>query len=64
MGNHWWFNIFIIPYLIFVPVVYSIFDSIIARFNKGGKVDYAKEMVADYEPLEMSEDGFTPKHNH
>lgn len=50
--------------LIFVPVVYSIFDSIIARFNKGGKVDYAKEMVADYEPLEMSEDGFTPKHNH
>lgn len=51
--------------LIIVPTVYSIFDGMIYRFNKGKeKIDYEKEMKADYEHLEMSEDGFTPKHNH
>ncbi|WP_124640587.1 efflux RND transporter permease subunit [Amniculibacterium aquaticum] len=51
--------------LIIVPVVYSIFDGLIYRFNKNKeKIDYEKEMKADYEHLEMSEDGFTPKHNH
>ncbi|MBF0693740.1 MAG: efflux RND transporter permease subunit [Flavobacterium sp.] len=51
--------------LIIVPVVYAIFDSLIARFNKrkGGEVDYDAEMTADYEPTEMSDDGFTPKHS-
>lgn len=50
--------------LIFVPVMYSIFDGLIYRFNKNKeKIDYEKEMHADYEHLEMSEDGFTPKHN-
>lgn len=51
--------------LIFVPVVYSIFDGILYRINKGKeKIDYEKEIHAEYEHLEMSEDGFTPKHNH
>ncbi|NAW50893.1 MMPL family transporter [Elizabethkingia argentiflava] len=50
--------------LIFVPVIYSIFDSLIARFSKKEKVDYEQEMTADYTPLEVSDDGFTPKHNH
>lgn len=50
--------------LIFVPVVYSIFDGILHRFNKGkGKVDYEKEMHADYEHLKLSDDGFTPEHS-
>ena len=50
--------------LIIVPVVYAIFDSIIARVNKkkGGAVDYEAEMVADYVHTELSEDGFTSKH--
>ncbi len=50
--------------LIIVPVVYSIFDSVIARVNrrKGGAVDYDAEMIADYEHKELSEDGFTSKH--
>lgn len=51
--------------LIIVPVVYSIFDGLIYRFNKNKeKIDYEKEIHADYDHLEMSEDGFTPKHNH
>ncbi|MBF6608057.1 MAG: efflux RND transporter permease subunit, partial [Flavobacterium sp.] len=51
--------------LIIVPVVYAIFDSIIARLNKkkGGTTDYEKEMVADYIPAEVSDDGFTTKHS-
>ncbi len=50
--------------LIIVPVVYAIFDSIIARVNKkkGAAVDYEAEMVADYVHTELSEDGFTSKH--
>lgn len=50
--------------LIIVPVVYAIFDIIIARVNKnkGGVVDYDAEMVADYEHKELSEDGFSTKH--
>lgn len=48
--------------LIIVPVVYSIFDSLIRRFGKKEKVDYAEEIVADYEHRELSDDGFTPKH--
>jgi HAE1 family hydrophobic/amphiphilic exporter-1 len=48
--------------LIIVPVVYMIFDTIIAKVSKGTPVDYEKEMVADYEHKELSEDGFTTKH--
>lgn len=48
--------------LIIVPVVYSLFDSLLRRFGKGEKVDYEEEMKADYEHKELSEDGFTPKH--
>jgi len=48
--------------LVIVPVVYSIFDSIIRRVSKGTPIDYEKEMVADYEHRELSEDGFTTKH--
>lgn len=51
--------------LIIVPVVYSIFDGILYRFNKNKvKIDYEKEIHAEYQHLDMSEDGFTPKHNH
>ncbi len=49
--------------LIIVPVVYAIFDSIQARFNKGKEPsNYPELMVADYTPAEVSEDGFTTKH--
>lgn len=48
--------------LIIVPVVYSIFDGLIRRFQKGEPIDYAHEMTADYTPTELSEDGFTAKH--
>ncbi|WP_407401651.1 efflux RND transporter permease subunit [Chryseobacterium sp.] len=48
--------------LIIVPVVYSIFDSILRRMKKGDPVDYDAEMVADYDHVELSEDGFTNKH--
>jgi len=48
--------------LIIVPVVYSLFDSILRRMGKHEKVDYEAEMKADYVHKELSEDGFTPKH--
>lgn len=48
--------------LIIVPVVYSLFDSLLRRMGKHEKVDYEAEMKADYEHKELSEDGFTPKH--
>ena len=48
--------------LIIVPVVYSIFDSLIRRFSKGKQTDYEAEMHADYTPNELSDDGFTTKH--
>ncbi|OYQ38277.1 acriflavin resistance protein [Flavobacterium cyanobacteriorum] len=48
--------------LVIVPVVYSIFDSLIRRFSKKEKPDYESLMVADYEHRELSEDGFTTKH--
>lgn len=50
--------------LIIVPVVYAIFDSLIARFNKGKEpTKYEELMVADYEHKELSDDGFTAKHS-
>ncbi len=49
--------------LIIVPVVYAIFDSIQARFNRGKEPsNYPELMVADYVPAEISDDGFTTKH--
>ncbi|WP_312176235.1 efflux RND transporter permease subunit, partial [Chryseobacterium sp.] len=48
--------------LIIVPVVYSLFDSILRRMGKHEKVDYEAEMKADYDHRELSEDGYTPKH--
>ena len=47
--------------LIVIPVVYSIFDSLERRFNKGEKTDYAKEMVADYEANADFKDEFAAK---
>lgn len=49
--------------LVIVPVIYEIMEKLIAKFSRGEKVDYEAEMVADYEHKELSEDGFTPKHN-
>lgn len=48
--------------LIIVPVVYSLFDSVLRRMGKHKKVDYEAEMKADYVHKELSEDGYTPKH--
>jgi len=48
--------------LIIVPVVYSLFDSLLRRISKGEPVDYDTEMKADYDEKELSEDGYTPKH--
>jgi hydrophobe/amphiphile efflux-1 (HAE1) family protein len=49
--------------LVIVPVIYEIMEKIIAKFSKEEKTDYEAEMIADYEHKELSEDGFTPKHN-
>ena len=38
--------------LVVVPVVYSIFDGIKRRRGKGEKINYEKEMIADYVPLD------------
>ncbi len=49
--------------LIVVPVVYALFDKLIAKFTKGKKPQPIDElMVADYEHRQLEEDGFTPKH--
>jgi HAE1 family hydrophobic/amphiphilic exporter-1 len=49
--------------LIVVPVMYYIFDRIIDRFNRGKEPQKIEELiVADYVPVQVSEDGFTPKH--
>jgi len=50
--------------LIVVPVIYNIMEKIIQKLSKGEKIDYEAEMVADYTPTEVSEDGFNPKHTH
>lgn len=49
--------------LVIVPVVYAIFDTIVNKVT-GNKdtPDYVSMMTEDYEPLPLSEDGFTPKH--
>lgn len=39
--------------LIIVPVVYSIFDSLIRRFTKNEQPDYESLMIADYEHIEL-----------
>jgi HAE1 family hydrophobic/amphiphilic exporter-1 len=50
--------------LIIVPVVYSIFDGLIARVRKGKKeANYTELMAEDYEAKELSDDGFTTKHS-
>ena len=41
--------------LIVVPVIYEIMEKIIAKFATGEKVDYEAEMVANYDPREVSE---------
>lgn len=48
--------------LIIVPVVYSLFDSLLVRMGHHEKTDYEAEMKADYEHRQLSEDGYTPKH--
>lgn len=49
--------------LIFVPVVYDIFDSIVNRVTKNKETpDFEALMVEDYVHTEVGEDGFTPKH--
>lgn len=43
--------------LVIVPVVYSVFDGITRRFSKNKqKTDYAQEMVADYEHIDIKEE--------
>jgi hydrophobic/amphiphilic exporter-1 (mainly G- bacteria), HAE1 family len=48
--------------LIIVPVVYSLFDSILRKMGKNEKIDYEAEMKAEYEHRALNDDGFTPKH--
>ncbi len=50
--------------LVIVPVVYAIFDSIKNKIRRGKEdTNYAELISADYTPTELSEDGFTAKHN-
>ncbi len=48
--------------LVIVPVMYYIFDRLIARFTKKREKSYAELMVEDYTPQGLSEDGYTPTH--
>lgn len=48
--------------LIIVPIVYSLFDSVLVKMGKDEKIDYEAEMKAEYHHNELSEDGYTPKH--
>lgn len=49
--------------LIIVPVVYSIFDGIIGRVQKGKTAANYDELIEEeYTPTELSDDGFTSKH--
>ena len=48
--------------LIIVPVIYEIMEKIIHRTTKGKNTDFEALMVEEYEPKELSEDGFNPKH--
>ena len=48
--------------LIIVPVIYEIMEKIVAKFSKGEKIDYEKEMVADYDHIELNENDFGSKH--
>jgi hypothetical protein len=43
-------------------VIYEIMEKIKARLSKSEKVDYEAAMVAEYVHIELSEDGFNPKH--
>lgn len=48
--------------LIVIPVIYALFDSIGRRFGKKEKIDYAKEMIAEYEENKDFVDEFSAKH--
>ncbi|MCB0631415.1 MAG: efflux RND transporter permease subunit [Saprospiraceae bacterium] len=49
--------------LVIVPVVYSIMDSILRRFNRGKDDTPIDELMEEeYEPQPVSDDGFTPVH--
>ncbi|ESU29773.1 acriflavin resistance protein [Flavobacterium limnosediminis JC2902] len=48
--------------LIIVPVVYDIMDKLVVKFGKAEKTDFDGLMVAEYDHKELSEDGYTPKH--
>lgn len=48
--------------LIVIPVIYALFDSIGRRFGKKEKIDYAKEMIAEYEENKNFVDEFATKH--
>ncbi len=48
--------------LIIVPVVYAIMDSLVRRFGKKNKPNYDDLMIEEYDHIELSEDGYTPKH--
>lgn len=49
--------------LVIVPVVYAIFDSIVTKLGGNKEApDFDSLMIEDYEPVALSDDGFTPKH--
>ena len=48
--------------LIIVPLVYEVMDKLVRKFTKGKKINYEELMKVDYVHKQLSEDGFTPKH--
>lgn len=49
--------------LVVVPVMYAVFDKIVARFNRNKKFRSIDElMVEEYTPIEYDEKGFNPSH--
>ena len=48
--------------LVVVPVIYEIMEKIVDKLTKGESVDYEAAMHEVYEHHDLSEDGYTPKH--
>ncbi len=58
LGNYRWVVEFTVFTLVIVPVVYAIFDKLIARFSKNKNTKTMQEMmVEDYTPLQIHENG-------
>ena len=55
LGNYWWFNVIIIPYINYCTNCLFIVWLCFSKMGKHEKIDYEAEMKADYVHKELSE---------